>query len=120
MLTLIFLERTLESHESVLSCYYRMEHENERKLVLQLNYKMFDIFKDPEVNLILNCYLFYYLYLFLFCFYRNFVSIKCWILKNIRIIKVEPKLLRYIMHKINYKLSFSYFLFVTFVSINFP
>ncbi|XP_022176422.1 growth factor receptor-bound protein 14-like isoform X3 [Myzus persicae] len=42
------IERTLENHESVLTCYRRMEHENNRILVLQLNNKMFHMFKNPE------------------------------------------------------------------------
>ncbi|XP_050524442.1 growth factor receptor-bound protein 14-like isoform X2 [Daktulosphaira vitifoliae] len=43
------IERTLESHELVLLCFYEMEPENnDRILKLQHNVKMFDMFKHPE------------------------------------------------------------------------
>ncbi|XP_050442986.1 growth factor receptor-bound protein 14-like isoform X2 [Adelges cooleyi] len=43
------IERTLESHESVLSCFYRMQPENvDRILTLRYNPKVYDIFERPE------------------------------------------------------------------------
>ncbi|XP_015363380.1 PREDICTED: uncharacterized protein LOC107161473 [Diuraphis noxia] len=42
------IERTLENHESVLTCFHKMKNGKNRILVLQLNNKMFHMFKHPE------------------------------------------------------------------------
>lgn len=45
-----FTERTLENHESVLTCYHRMEQEKDSALMLRLNDTMFEMFKQPRVK----------------------------------------------------------------------